>query len=483
MEEGMLRKTLVCVMVMLFCGTVCGCSSKSEEVPVAANAKNDGSGQVTLSSTVNDEGGPIFRSLSVSLSTPGGVQVEYWTGNGAHLSMTSDASSSSHVIPLPRLRANATYTYQVKALNAAQGASVLSAGTFKTDPLPDDLAALTFTAQGTATSPMTFLTTRAYPFVGPLVVDSDGYIVWYARSPGGNPLGATRKPNGNWVVLFNTNNITEFSPMGKTVATLPQGTNFGTLHHDVVATSNDTVLFLTFEPKEYNGTALSGEGIWEWNTKTGAVTRKWLAFDFFDPTVDKGDRSVASDWFHANSLSLGTHGNIIVSFHFLDQIISIAPDFKSIEWRLGGPGSTVNLLTGQKTSGQHSAMELSPFDVLVFDNGFDRGDGTKWSRAYQRKFDPVTKTVTSTWEYRPNPDNWARIISSARRLTNGNTVVTFGPSKNMQNTGSTGPVAIHEITADSKLIWSMVIGLPDDITAYVFRGEPITTIGGETPVP
>jgi hypothetical protein len=428
--------------------------------------------------SVNDEGGAIFRSLSIELSSPSGVQVEYWTGNSPHLVVTSDSESKrSYKVALPRLRANSTYTYQVKTVLASQPGDFITGGTFKTGPLPDDLAVIPITAQGSPTSPLTFLSVNSL-FKGGVIVDGEGQIVWYGRIPPGNPLGATRRTNGNWVVLANGIGLYEFNPLGKTVASLPQGAQFGTIHHDVVSTPQNTLLFLTYEPKDFSGTAINGEGIWEWSPETGELNRRWLAFDFFDPTIDKGTRSIATDWFHANSLSIGPRGNIVVSSHFLDQVFSIASDYNSIEWRLGGPGSTVNLLPEQQTSGQHSAVELAPFDVLVFDNGFDSTRG-QYSRAYQRKFDPVAKTVVSTWEYRPNPDIWARVISSARRIGNGNTVVTFGPSKNMQGLGTTGPIAIHEVTAASSLIWSMAIGLPEDGNSYVFRGEPLESIGGE----
>jgi arylsulfate sulfotransferase len=426
---------------------------------------------------INDEGGGIFRSLSVELSTQAGVQVEYWTGSSPHLVTTSDTESkTSYTLPLPRLRANSTYTYQVKAVQGGQPGSAINGGTFQTGALPDDLASIPFTAQGTATSPLTFLTIFS-TFKGGVIVDSEGQVVWYARTPSSSLVsGATRRANGNWVMIAHTNGLYEFTPLGKTASTLAQSTKFGAMHHDVIATPQNTLLFLTFEPKDFNGTSINGEGIWEWNPATGDVTRRWLAFDFFDPTVDKGTRSSANDWFHANSLFIGPRGNIVVSANFLDQVLSIASDYKSIEWRLGGPGSTIDLLPEQTSSGQHSASEVAPFDVLIFDNNFDGAKG-QYSRAYERKFDPATKAVVSTWEYRPTPDNWSRIISSARRLSNGNTLVTFGSSKNLF--GSTGPTAIHEVNSAGTLVWSMTIGIPEDKSSYVFRGEPLESIGGE----
>ena len=61
------------------------------------------------------------------------------------------------------------------------------------------------------------------------------------------------------------------------------------------------------------------------------------------------------------------------------------------------------------------------------------------------------------WQWRPETDNWSRIISSARRISNGNTMVGFGYPKN-QAIGSTGPIEVFEVTASGKPVWHMTVG-------------------------
>jgi hypothetical protein len=466
------------LIVGVLSALVSGGCTDSRVNPAPGDLATTQPGEAITMAKVVDEGGPIFRSLDIQLTAPSGVLAEYWTVNTPHLVTASDSDiKTTHTLPLLRLRANATYNYQVKTLQGGQPGAVVASGTFTTGALPADLASIPFTVQGTATSPLTFLSLNTM-FNGGVVVDSDGYVVWYGRLPSGIAQGVTKRMNGNWALIAEGVGIYEFTPLGRIAASLPQSMQFGLMHHDVVATPQNTLLFLTMENKVFNGTSLSGEGIWEWNPATGDLTRRWLAFDFFDPANDKGTRSEATDWFHANSLSLGPRGNVVVSSQIMDQVFSLTSDFTAIEWRLGGPGSTINLLPEQETSGQHSAAEVAPYEVLVFDNGFDGAKG-KYSRAYQRKFDPVSKTVISTWEYRPTPDNWARIVSSARRLANGNTVITFGPSKNVLGIGATGPVAVHEVNSAGALVWNMTIGIPNEGGNHVFRGEPIESIGGE----
>ena len=62
-----------------------------------------------------------------------------------------------------------------------------------------------------------------------------------------------------------------------------------------------------------------------------------------------------------------------------------------------------------------------------------------------------------TWEWRPARDNWARVISSARRLPNGNTLVAFGVPKDVP-AGSTGPVEAYEVTEGGVVMWHLAVG-------------------------
>jgi hypothetical protein len=424
-----------------------------------------------------DELGPIFRRASIALSKPADIEIEYGASSGPRLLVRSPQPAAlTHELALPRLRGRETYSYRVCTADGTRRSGSCGNGTFVTGDLPDDIRSIAFTPSGQSSYPLTFLSVRS-AFNGGLVVDADGHVVWYARTAH-PPLGAARRANGNWVLLLNGIGLVEFSALGEPVATLSQArVPAGGIHHDLTATPWDTILFLAFEPREFAGVILQGEALWEWKPETNALRKRWSAFDFLDPAVDVGARSVPDDWLHANSVALGPRGNAIVSLHFLDQVISLAPDFGSIEWRLGGPGTTLPVSAAQVTSGQHSAREVAPNRVLMFDNGFARRDGSQWSRAIELAIDPSTGIVGTAWEYRPDPDIWARIISSARRLPNGNTVVTFGTPAGPL--GATGPIAVHEVSPAGRLLWSMTVALPN---GGVFQGDPIDSIGGEATV-
>ena len=447
------------------------------------------------SATVADAGSPIFRTLSVNLDGPSAVVVDYWTENATRLRIRSDANASTHQLWVPRLRAASTYDFTVTAISSTGDTGAAFERSFQTDSLPPELAAIQFQIIGTATFPMVLLSPLRSVAPGlPFVVDTEGYIVWFRPDSGKASGGFTRLANGDFVFLIADarpgplrRSLEVVTPMNEVVATLTEaeaGAQSGLdtlfrIHHDVIVTPDNTVLFLATDTGTVNDTVWTGEAIWEWDPATDVLTKRWTAKDFLTPTTDRGARTVPRDWLHANSLSTGPRGNILVSFFWTHEVISIAADYQSIEWRLGGPASTFVVADSAMEAGQHTAAEVSTNRVLLFDNGWDRSSGELFSRASELELDPVAGTARIAWEFRPQPDIYAPIVSSARRLENGNTVVWFGLAAGFLNPPSSGPQAVFEVTPTSKAIWRLVV--VSSLT-IMYRATPLFQIAGETEV-
>src|SRR5688500_6048719 len=139
-----------------------------------------------------------------------------------------------------------------------------------------------------------------------------------------------------------------------------------------------------------------------------------------DPALDRSSR-IVGERLHAISLHVGPRGNILVSFHYINQVISIAADWKSIEWRLGGVRPTVAVAPEHQTSAQHTAAEIEPNRILMFDNR------TALQPPYSRAVEYVIEgdRATQVWEWRPPHDNYASAVSAARRLANGDRLGAF----------------------------------------------------------
>jgi hypothetical protein len=426
---------------------------------------------------------PLVRLLDVRLQHAYGAQVDYWSADGPRMRATTDSAQSRHELVLARLRPATTYQYEVHS-SGPLGEGPAVTGSFTTDPLPAGLEVLEFTTQGTPTERLTLLESTAHAggFRGVIIVDEEGEVVWYFED--GPVAGTARRENGNFVFQYGGRGILEVTPAGEVVAELAQEFRPAReAHHDAITTPWNTVLFIAYDTREFDGRSVSGEAIWEWDPDGGALDRRWSAWDQLSPDVDWGPASRDSDWLHANSIALGPDGNILISLRFIDQVISIAPDFSAIEWRLGGINADVEVTGSDVFVGQHTASELPAVAgrrrVLLFDNGpQSRG----FSRALELELDLDAGTATTAWEFRPTPDNFSFITSLARRIPNGNTFVAFGAGPGVL--ASFGPVEAFEVDPAGAVQFHIEIGGPTvDDTFVLYRASPISDIAGEQIVP
>jgi hypothetical protein len=328
--------------------------------------------------------------------------------------------------------------------------------------LPPDLEKIKISTTGTLSVPYALVHLFSQEgFKGYALVDSAGRIAWHYRTRD-YPFGAGRRANGNFVFMDKGHGLVEVDRRGQVVHVLSQRDAEREMHHALAVTPRDTILYLAFDTEDFDGKRLKGEAIWEWTPDTGEDVRRWRSWDHLSPQLDRSKRT-AGEWLHANSLYVGPGGNILVSFHYLDQVISIAPDWKSIQWRLGGVRPTIRVPADQQPSAPHTAAELAPNRILMFDNRTDLPG--PYSRAVEFVIEKdLARTV---WEWRAPNDNYSSAVSSARRMANGNTLVAFGMVAGRN--GSSGPTEAYEVTPGGKVAWHLVV----DGVMTMFRVEPI----------
>ena len=329
-------------------------------------------------------------------------------------------------------------------------------------PLPADLQAIKITATGALTPQYALVHLYAEKgFRGYALVDAAGRVAWHYRTKD-YPFGADRRKNGNFVFMDKGHGLVEVDRHGAVIHELQQRDPENEMHHAIVVTPRDTVLYLAFDTADFAGKRLKGEAIWEWNPDTGDDVKRWSSWDFMDPALDRSART-AGEWLHGNSLHVGPGGNVLLSFHYINQVISIAPDWKSIQWRLGGVRPTIAVPAEQQTSAQHTAAELEPNRILLFDNR--TGLQPPYSRAVEYVIDGAS--ARQVWEWKAPNSNYASAVSSARRLSNGNTLVAFGMEKGRN--GSTGPTEAFEVTPAGDVKWRLLV----EGVMTMFRVEPV----------
>lgn len=428
----------------------------------------------TVSVEQSEDHAPLTLGLTVAVAPSAAVAVDYWT-DGEPRMRVQRASAETHDLLLARLLPDRTYRYEVSV--QFDGASLQAepvSGEFTTDTLPDALKALELTSTGESTSPLVMLDLWEAAFRGFAAVDSRGRIVWYHGTSGG-AWGWTRRANGNFVFLDSQGGLNEVTPARDTVATLPNA-HGDPIHHDVVATPRNTLYLIARHTQDVDGVGWAGEAIYEWDPDTGALNRRWTSHDFLSPKADTTERSSQGDWIHGNSLHIGPSGHVLLSSPWLNQVLAITPDFSALAWRLGGKNATVFTDSSGTFDFQHTATQLAENRVLVFDNRGGEDAGLPHSRALELELDFAADSARAVWSFRAPNDNYASIVSAARRMDGGNTLVTFGTREGFLE--SRGPVEVYEVEPDGTIVWNLVAAGAD----VMYRATPFGALAGETVV-
>lgn len=419
--------------------------------------------------------------VTVELEQPGRVLVEYGNEAAGRFRTPLGEVAAAHKIRVVRLRAETTYDYAIGVVDGAGAVAFAAKGEFTTGRLPEVLDTMEIAVSGRSTQPLLLtdysVTTRRRAAVRYLVMhDAAGQIVWYQEDVDAGPLAAgdtgslqriVRKDDGNLVYMIRNCCIREITPWGELVAELAGGTGSGNgiPHHALLPLGDGRVLYMAdtvavFDDRA-NGGPRESRAVYDtlrvWAPDTGGSRELWSALDFWD--IADGEERVVwrrnrRRWTHANSLALGPRGNLIMSLRNRNQIVSLSPDLRSIEWQLGGPGSDYSFPNvGDRFYRQHTATQLANGNILLFDNGLERpeAEGGAYSRALELRLDANRGTAVKVWEYRAEPDLFAAIRSSAYRLENGNTLVNFG---SVESWGRE-PLTVVEVDAAGREVFRM----------------------------
>lgn len=427
----------------------------------------------------------IATDLRIELDRPGLVDIAYGSVDGPTYGMSSDGAAEEHAFDLLRLRPGTSHTVVVTAY-AADGSAALGESrvlSFETDPLPPELAALTFDVTGTPTMPLTMLEITVPQLDGaPIVVDGTGQIVWFREGSQDLLHGVGVLPEDRGFAVNTREGVAIIGPnqlqeawLSESDAAARAGTGSFEIHHEVIHREGSEVLLLVHDTATVTDTVWTGEAIWSWDWESDVLTKLWSSFDHWSPVDHRGPRTAPWDWIHSNALSIGPRGNVLLSSFWTHEVASISADFSSIEWMLGGPVSTFLVADGAMDAGQHTPVEVAPNRVLLFDNGLDRPGGEQFSRAIELELDPVDGTAEVVWEFRPDPDVFAPIVGSVQRLDNGNTVAAFGTSPDFNGLPATGPIVVYEVDSAGDVVWRMEIGG----ASLLYRATPLASIGAE----
>lgn len=417
---------------------------------------------------------PLVKQVTLQMREPSPARVTWGAPGTPVLTLTADSSATTHRFLIPRLRPDKQYSLEASAL---VGSATPIVAPFTTDSLPTVIRSIAINQTGASSLPVALIEVVGAAQFGGLLMVEDGQVVGWLPMVG-SLFGATRRTNGNIVMLDAATGLTEFTLGGVAVHNLAQSTPaapkpYERIHHDVIATPTNTLFFIATETRLIGADSVVGESIWEWTPETGAAVKRWSAFDFLDWATLRGARSIAANWLHGNGLSIGPRGNVLMSLRNADLVVSIAAGFQSLEWTIGGATATVGMAPADRFLGQHYVSEPTNGRVLIFDNGYER-PGALYSRAVEYQVNVTGDTATKVWEYRATPEIYAALVGSARRLPNGNTTMLFGMLAGAN--GSSGPITAIEVDPAGIPVWRLTFGPQLN---RLYRITPVASLLGE----
>ena len=229
-------------------------------------------------------------------------------------------------------------------------------------------------------------------------------------------------------------------------------------HHDHRRTESGGAIYMTVEPMDPSVAAKvkggvpgsAPEGMWadvlvEVDANGNRIW-EWRAVEHLD--VDRHILTVndrRDEWSHGNTLApvpasssplLGGNekGGVLFSFRNISTVGIVDKDSGQIVWELGY----------ETLAQQHDPNMLPNGNLLIFDNGSHRRDaGLPYSRAVE--VNPANNEIV--WEYTDNPayNFFSAYISGARRLPNGNTLITEGQFGRM-----------FQVTPAGEVVWEYI---------------------------
>jgi hypothetical protein len=168
---------------------------------------------------------------------------------------------------------------------------------------------------------------------------------------------------------------------------------------------------------------------------SGRRTWEWRSVEHLDPARDALELgNPGHEWTHGNTIAPLEDDRVLVSFRNISVVAIIDKRTGDIVWRLGD----------DVLAQQHDANMLPSGNVLIFDNGASRRFlGQGFSRVIE--VDPSPNQIV--WEYRDRPalNFYSPNISGARRLPNGNTLITEGRFGR-----------IFQVTPAGEVVWEYV---------------------------
>ncbi|NNG27222.1 MAG: hypothetical protein HKM87_06820, partial [Ignavibacteriaceae bacterium] len=269
-----------------------------------------------------------------------------------------------------------------------------------------------------------------------LILENTGNPLFYLETKS-DSYDFKKQPNG-WLTYFDSdmNKYYALNSNYELVDSFYCGNGFKTDIHELLLLSNNHIYLLGLDPQIIDMSQLVPGGkedamvigfIIQELDENKNVIFQWRSLDYIsvlDAAQQVNLTAQVIDYIHTNSVCVDFDGNLIISSRNLNEITKINRQTGELIWRLGGKGNQFSFVNEEYDFyRQHDARRLQNGNILFFDNG--NYHIPQFSRAVEYNLDETNFVATKVWEHRNKPDYYTGAMGSARRLSNGNTLINW----------------------------------------------------------
>jgi len=299
-----------------------------------------------------------------------------------------------------------------------------------------------------------FVTAQNTEQPGPMILDPQGRLVWFAPISRGEPMNLqVQQYLGHpvltwWVGVFrNWGEDFIVSNSYKTLAVVHGGNGLKADLHDFQITRQGTALIDAYRETKANLTSVGGprQGyvldciIQELDIKTGRVLWEWHALGHVPLSASYAPVTSGSapfDFFHLNSIQQLPNGNLVISARNTWAVYEIDRQTGQLIWTLGGKRSSFRMGPGTNFEWQHNAR-LTGNTLSLFDDGSAPQEEPQ-SSAKVLSINQRAGTVSLVHRYTHSPSLSANSAGSAQVLPDGDMFVGWGPEPDFSEYSSDG---------------------------------------------
>ncbi len=282
---------------------------------------------------------------------------------------------------------------------------------------------------------------------GPMILDSQGRLVWFEPVPTGTSAEDVNEQSyqGQPVLTWWQGQVASGYGLGddlivdssyQTVATVHAGEGYQADLHEFQITPQGTALVTVYQPAEADLTSIGGPEngtvldsiVQEVDIKTGRVLWEWHALGHVPLRASQTGKPAAGteyDYFHINSIQQLPNGNVLVSARNTWAVYEISRNTGKVIWTLGGKDSSFKMGSGTQFEWQHDARMQPDGTLTLFDDAATPKEESQ-SRAIRLAVNTSTMRVSLDRSYTHTPSLLASSQGNYETLPNGNVFAGWG---------------------------------------------------------